>query len=227
MCPADINKLGYTWQGKIYIDRVLAMGLRSASMCCQRITNVVSYICGKAGANVVNYADDLAGAALEEHGQTDCQYLGEVLDAGGLEEALEKGCGVACVMVFLGVLFDTISMTMSVTAERVKDTLSEAQAWECKQFASKKEVQSLLGKLQFICKCVRQGRVFVARILNFLRSMGEGAPVPVPEQMKKDVRWFGKFLPTYNGVSMIPPLHWENLGCGACDRCLSGGVWGC
>jgi hypothetical protein len=36
--------------------------------------------------------------------------------------------------------------------------------------SSLKELQSLLGKLHFIAGCVRPGRIFVSRLLNWLRS---------------------------------------------------------
>jgi hypothetical protein len=73
-------------------------------------------------------------------------------------------------MTFLGVTFDTVSMTLEVTPERVVEISLLVQSWLRKKKASLKELQSLLGKLHFISSCVRPGRVFVNRLLSWLRA---------------------------------------------------------
>ena len=93
-------------------------------------------------------------------------------------------------MVFLGIMFDTVKMVMEVTPERVQDTLEEVARWVTKENTSQKELQVLLVKLHFVCKCVRQGRVFVSRLLNLLRETSEGGVVSVGEEARVDIRWY-------------------------------------
>ena len=77
-------------------------------------------------------------------------------------------------------MFDTVKMVMEVTPERVEDALEEVARWVTKENTSQKELQVLLGKLHFVCKCVRQVRVFVSRLLNLLReTSGHQAVLPV------------------------------------------------
>ena len=90
--------------------------------------------------------------------------------------------------------------------------------------ATKKEVQRLVGKLYFVCKCVRQGRVFLNRVLNFLRTFQGEGQVEVAEEMRRDLLWFERFLPTYNGISLIPPSKYSGVDQHlATDACLDGG----
>ena len=42
------------------------MGSRSAAYCCQRVTNVISFILFKIGIFVLNYLDDLASAETKD-----------------------------------------------------------------------------------------------------------------------------------------------------------------
>jgi hypothetical protein len=42
--------------------------------------------------------------------------------------------------------------------------------WIDKKFAKLKEIQSLVGKLNFIASCVKPGRIFMSRLLNWLRD---------------------------------------------------------
>ena len=224
--PGDINKLGYMWRGLIYVDRVLAMGLRTAAICCQRTTDLIRFICTSTGQyQVTNYLDDVAGASVpdEVEARRDFEHCGLVLKLAGAEESIEKACPPSTRMIHLGVLFDTEAMTMEVTQQRVADTLADAEAWCGKEVATIKEVQSLVGRLQFVCKCVRQGRIFVSRVLNFLRVLNAGGSPSIPEEVRRDLRWFQFFLQDYNGVSLIPQMErTPSDALLASDACLVG-----
>lgn len=86
---------------------------------------------------------------------------------------------------------------------------------------------SILGKLHFICHCVKPGRVFVSRLIKWLREFPDGELATVPEFVRLDLRWWSKFLHSYNGVSMISEEQWsEPDGYLASDACLVGcGCW--
>lgn len=47
--PHDYHLLGYTWGGQYYFDTVLTMGLRSATMSCQRSTSTAAWILAHRG----------------------------------------------------------------------------------------------------------------------------------------------------------------------------------
>ena len=98
------------------------------------------------------------------------KFLAELLSALGLHESLSKAVGPGTSVVLRGISFDTVKMTMEVTPDRVQEILVLADSWLGKKSASKREVQQLVGKLVFTCKCVRQGRIFLNRLLQFLRS---------------------------------------------------------
>ena len=51
--PYDYLLLGYSWRDQLFFDVRLPMGLRSAAMACQRVTNSVCFILSPAG-----YSDD-------------------------------------------------------------------------------------------------------------------------------------------------------------------------
>ena len=90
------------------------------------------------------------------------QEPGNLLVSCGIEESKEKACPPSTKMVFIGILFDTDDLTLSVTAEKVQEIL--VSTWLQKKSATLRELQSLVGKLNFI-----SGRVFICRILNWFR----------------------------------------------------------
>ena len=93
------------------------------------------------------------------------------------------------------------------------------RAWLSKSEATRREVESLGGKLSFIATCVRPGRLFISRLLDYLSEL--------PDFVRKDVLWWKTFLPYYNGVSMMPMERWSLPDeVVATEACLSGcGAW--
>ena len=99
--------------------------------------------------------------------------------------------------------------------------------WLDKDSATLKEIQSLIGKLSFVCATVRSGRVFIARILEFVKIVKLGQPRRILVSMKKNLCWWDRFLTQFNGITMMPDLCWCRLdSILSSDSCLVGcGVW--
>lgn len=222
--PKDYNLVGFSWKGHYFVDRVLSMGCSSSAFICQRVTNAVRTIAENHGVACVNYLDDFAGAETSDLAEVADSKLKWVLEKCGLEESVEKACSPSTRMSFLGIWLDTEKMTMEVTPDRLEEIHKLLSEWLLKNSATLKEVQSLVGKLNFIACCVKPGRIFISRILNFLREFKEGvSSLVVPFELKKDLSWWSKFLDVYNGISILNIEEWtepdEFL---ASDACLVG-----
>lgn len=76
--------------------------------------------------------------------------------------------------------------------------------WLTKQSATKTELQSLIGKLAFVSKCVGLGCLFLTRILVTLRSLRRNHWVKLSAKFRKDICLWMQFIDIYNGVSLIP-----------------------
>jgi hypothetical protein len=128
-------------------------------------------------------------------------------------------------MIFLGVLFNSQSMTMQITKERLEEIRGLIFSWLGRDSASLKDIQRLLRKLNFVGACVRSSRVFVNRILNWLRDCygNIGDSFKVPSEVKKDLLWWHEFLSLYNVISLIDYGEWSLVdSVFNCDSCLTG-----
>lgn len=68
--PGDLHLVGFNWNGYLFADRVLPMGLRSSAQICQRITTSITFMYFKLGYMMVNYLDDFGEAETKEkHGK--------------------------------------------------------------------------------------------------------------------------------------------------------------
>ena len=211
----------------MYIDASLPMGLRSASLCCQRASNAINHICRKNGISVVNYLDDFGGAETWSKAQQAYEGLASILKNSGLTEAMDKACKPSCVMTFLGIQLNTLDLSLTISQDRLDEILSILQKWQCKHTASKHELQELLGKLHFVSRCVRPGRLLVSRLLNFLRQMPDQRKVDIPAEAIQDIKWWIQYMPLYNGVSMMAWEDWSPPDqVVSSDACLTGcGAW--
>ena len=147
MDPGDLHLLGFSWHGQIFVDRVLAMGLRSATMMCQHVTSAVSYIQANKGFEVVNYVDDFGGCEKPERAWEAFMSLGDSLEHLGLEEATEKAVLPSTEIEFLGVWFNSLKLTIEVTQDRLQEIKLLLESWLNKKSASKRYLRSLVGKL--------------------------------------------------------------------------------
>ena len=112
----------------------------------------------------------------------------EDLKKCGIEESPDKACPPSEIIVFLGVLFNTLTMTVEVTQQRLTEIRILIEQWLKKQTATLKEIQSLLGKLNFVAACVRPSRMFVSRMLNCLKSIYHSPNFhhSIPYEVRKD-----------------------------------------
>ena len=221
--PGDVHLLGYTFLENFYFDVFMPMGLRSACRCAQRVSNAVTYIFSLQGFEAVNYIDDFGGAEEPDLAWRAFFELGNILQNIGLQEAKEKAAPPAPVMTFLGLEVNTLNMTIKIPADKMHKIRQELRTWAVGVIKNKKEVQSLCGLLNFAAACIRPGRVYFSRILNFLRSFKDKNRLPVSEDVFRDVEWWRHLAEKFNGLAFILNENWEKPDVVfSSDACLQG-----
>lgn len=230
ICPSSYNLVGFVWKKHIFCDTVLSMGCRSSAHIAQRVTNAITFIMFKLGIYILNYIDDLASAEKKENAEFAYLSLGAVLNLCGIEEAIKKSSPPSTSMTFIGVLFNTETMTIEVTEDRLNEIKWLLRTWLDREKATLKDIQSLLGKLNFVAACVRPGRIFISRMIKWLKVLYKenSKQHVIPDYVKKDILWWYRFLPTYNGISMMLYEQWsEPDEIFSSDACLDGcgGFW--
>ena len=174
------------WEGLYYFDTVLAMGHRIVPYICQRVTSAIRHVHTMIGLFLLNYVDDFVGAERKELTQFAYDRLGWVLEQVGLPENKSKAVPPSHTVEFLGVTFNSKTMTMEVSGSRLQELDILLQQWLKKFSFVRKDLESLIGKLQFVAACVRPGRVFICRLLNVLRQLNNRDRYHVCDQMRKD-----------------------------------------
>ena len=176
--------------------------------------------------NLFNYVDDLIYCDLPSKIYQAYEFLLKLLPKLGLDINNKKLVPPTTSMICLGILVDSQARTMSVPPETLASLVTMCQQWKNKKSCTKRQLQSLLGSLLFISKCVRPARIFLNRMLAFLRCMGVQKMATLTSEFFRDLNWFCTFLKQFNSVVYYDPrpiqaeLH--------LDACLTGmgGVFG-
>ena len=130
--PGDYSLIGYVIDGKIYFDKVLPMGMRSVPYIAQRITDAIAYIHRQLEYFVLNYVDDFVRAELRDRAWEAYQALAHILFTLGVETSEEKLVPPITRLEFLGITFDSETMTMEISIDKMKEIQQELNTWLCR-----------------------------------------------------------------------------------------------
>ena len=124
-------------------------------------------------------------------------------------------------MVFLGLEINTITITIGIPQGKLIEIRLELDKWFINRRVTKKQVQRLVRLLNFAAHCVKPGRIYFSRVLNFLRNIGKHALVD--EGTINDIHWWKVLANDFNGMSLIINDKWEEPSQMVhSDACLSG-----
>ena len=126
----------------------------------------------------------------------------------------------------LDIDINTVDRTIAIPEEKMCHIENMLHDWQLKTFASRQQLQSLLGNLLYIHKCVKPARIFLNRMLQLLRDNYDKNSITLTHDFRRDLRWFVKFVRSYNGTSFF--YHKPIEATIELDACLTGfgGRWG-
>ena len=220
--PLDTPLLGIEVDGLYYLDLCPSFGCRSSSSACQRTSSALSYLMAKRGFHTLAYLDDFAGCeqTLQQAQQAyDCFH--DLCNSLGLALAAKKCQPPATEQEWLGFVVNTEEMVVTIPLDKLQEVIYECRRWTKLKYAKKQMIQSLVGRLMHIAKCIPAGRKFITRILTTLRKAPDVGWVHLDEDFKADVAWFAAYAAQGNGVTLIAPVRHEfHIDC---DSSLDGG----
>lgn len=173
------------------------------------------------GYFLLNYLDDLHGCETEDQVWHSFEMLIRLMRDLGRDIAHDKTTKPTQIIEVLGVWFDVVKKIIAISPDRLSEILSLLEVWRFKSHATKNEMQSLIGKLQFIAKCVRPGRIFILRLLNWMKSMTDFEYRRLDDHARMDIKWWYELLPQFSGESVLWHLQVEHIDSEiSSDSCL-------
>ena len=215
--PADWPLLGLQWQDQYYFDIVMQFGITSATAIFEWYSSAAEYMVQHTCAlkHLIHYVDDfmtfnqgLSSAKLA------LDSVLKLFAELGIPISMNKLEGPATSMIFLGILFDSDSMTIRLDDDKLSCIHQELLLWSDRSTASKEQLQSIIGVLSFAAKVVAPGRTFLRRMIDHMKTLpfntASTTQHPLSKSFHLDVQWWRRFLSQWNGVSIIPDTQWTN-----------------
>ena len=236
--PDDRPLLGMKWKGSLYVDMALLFGLRSAPKIFTAVADGLEWILrDNGGCSSIHYLDDFVFVRPLDTGEcgASLQLAEHICKRLGVPLAVEKCEGPAQVLVFLGIILDSVRMELRLPEEKLQRMSAMVEEWLPRWSCTKKELLSLIGHLQHAARIVKPGRPFLRRTIDLSSSSQElHHHIRLRGEFKSDLQWWSLFMERWNGVSMMSSLEWatpevvltsDASGHWGCGGFLASGEW--
>ena len=155
-CPLDWPLLSVAWEEELLVDVAVPFGLRHGASACQRTTEAVAELVRQeVDARVFPYVDDSAGVADPLVAMMHYQALLDCMSRLGLDAAVDKCTPPTTRLCWIGVIFDSVAMTMEIEPGRIEEALEWCDRILGAHTISKHYFQKFMGKLNYAARCTK------------------------------------------------------------------------
>ncbi|KAM9296652.1 uncharacterized protein PAF06_017570 [Gastrophryne carolinensis] len=203
--PDSQYLLGCYFEGGFFIDRCLPMGCSVSCAYFEAFSTFLEWVVKeKSGLSAVtHYLDDFfcVGPADSRVCDLLLSCMLSTFDSFGVPVATEKTEGPRTCMSFLGIEIDSQAGVCRLPLVKVRDLLQELQGALLVKKVTLRQLQSVLGKLNFACKVLPMGRVFSRRLSLATAGVKEDHHfIRLTGGLKEDLRMWVSFLSSFNGL---------------------------
>ena len=210
--PADHPLLGMKWDNLYYYDRCLPMGCSSSCAIFEAFSTALEWIAiHRLGASsVLHILDDFLFIACDEAKcQADLHNFLAMCDFLGVPIAEEKTEGPYTSLQFAGITLDSILQEARLPDDKLLRCHALLSSFCLRRKVTLKELQSLIGLLNFTCSVVLPGRAFLRRLIDL--TVGHVRPhhhIRLTREVKKDLNVWKTFLDHFNGRAFFLDDYW-------------------
>lgn len=114
-------------------------------------------------------------------------------------------------LTFLGIELDSVLMEKRLPKEKLEKIRALLSTYKNKTSVTLRELQSIVGLLNFACSVATPGRPFLRRLIDL--STGLTKPHhhrKLNEEARADLNAWSIFIDHFNGKSFFLSEHWEN-----------------
>lgn len=213
--PNDYKLLGFSWENNYYYDKCLPMGASSSCQIFEFLSCGLQWaMCEKfAAAGMSHMLDDFffIGPKDSSKCQSDLDTFLMICEKSGIPIKSEKTVLPTTVLTIYGIEIDSMALVCrlpDLKLDKMRECLRLAKR---KRTMTLKDLQSLIGLLNFACLVVVPGRTFLRRLIDL--TCGISQPhhhIHLNCDARADLDMWSHFLENYNGKSVLLPEIWSS-----------------
>ena len=212
--PYDWELTAFCWPTDsledLYFDGYLQFGLKNACEVFNRIGRAIVRMMARRGFKcIVVYVDDfIIICPTEAMAWYVFWALRSLLTKLGFKVNMRPHkCIAPCQVIdFLGITLDSVAMQarlspakLGVISTLISDTLQRARI-------TRRDLDKLNGKLNWVCKVVYGGRTFLRRLIDAQWSVARPHHhIRITKNIRLDLQWWAQFLHAFNGQTDLIP----------------------
>ena len=194
------------WEGSYYVDLALPMGCSSSCLIFEAVSTAVEWIArNKLNIQSIHILDDFFLVSVSQQvGTVQLKAFLDMCEDIGLPMAPDKTFWPSNIMTFVGYEIDTMIGEVRLPLDKVEKCRIEISKLINKKKATLREIQSVIGLLNFACAVILPGRPFLRRLIDL--TIGMKAPHHyrrLTQEVKEDMSVWLKFLSAFNGKSIF------------------------
>lgn len=213
--PDDYHLLGFTWQGQFYYERCLPMGASSSCQIFEQLSTALQWVMltKLKAAGMSHILDDFffIGPPNSEKCKHDLENFLALCDRINIPINMEKTFWpVTCITIY-GIELDSIDMVSRLPMDKLDKCRNLVRLFSNRKKVALRELQSLIGVLNFACLVVVPGRAFLRRLIDL--TIGIEKPhylIRFNKEVRADLTMWLHFLDNFNGKSVLFPEEWES-----------------
>lgn len=205
--PDSFWLLGCQWQEQFYVDKCLPMGCSISCAMFEVFSSFLEWVVREVSGleSMIHYLDDFL--CIGPPSSSVCAILLSTLqhtaERFGVPLAADKTEGPTTEISFLGIVIDSMAMECRLPQGKLLDLQTEIRQVHGMKKIQLRDLQSLLGKLNFACRVIPMDRVFC----RWLSAATAGVKAPahfirLTKDHREDLKVWYQFLSEYNGRSV-------------------------
>ena len=128
-------------------------------------------------------------------------------------------------LTFLGIEINSIKETISMPSDKLSSLKDDIVTWIDRKKATKREMQQLIGKLNWATKVIRASRPFVRRLIDLMCTMKKSFHrVRLTAGVRDDLKWLAATCVEFNGTAVWLSKPPEPKHAMSTDASMSGGA---
>ncbi len=212
ICPMQYHCFGFLWRNRNYFDKCLLMDCNSSCQIFETFSNCLQWI-AHTKLSITHMTHILDDLLILDTTRLQCQHMLDhfliVCADIGVPMAENKTFAPSTTMTYLGYELDSVGMEVRLPTDKLENCAKLIHVYLARDKITLKELQSIIGTLNFACAVVLAGRAFLRQLIDL--TIGISKPhhhIRLTKEAKEDLRAWQTFLSGFNGRSLFLPDIW-------------------
>jgi len=211
--PSDYFYLGFTWNNLYYYDRCLPMGASSSCQIFERFSCALQWIMEHKyhAAGMSHIIDDFlfVGPPNSNKCLTDLSTFLHLCHKLGIPIKDEKTVLPTTIITIYGIEVDSNKLECRLPQDKIDKVHRALQSAYHKKKMTLRDLQSLIGLLNFACLVVRPGRAFLRRLIDLTKNVSNPFHyIRLTCEARADLHAWKSFIENFNGKSVFLGDTW-------------------